>query len=165
MSANEINAMIEALAGHTLSQMPKGDGMTFGTIKSLNPLSIRVDNHSFDLTEEFFFLGQWCRPFRVTMPHKHEYNGHTVVKSNPSNLGIKEQISQDVHQKSSSSSDYGYEQDYVEVEIIPKLKVGDRVLLLAFNNGQKYYVAERIEKDDMWDGMQGLHAGEPNDED
>lgn len=163
MSANEINAMIEAIAGHTLSQMPKGDGMTFGTIKSLNPLSIRVDNYNFDLPEEFFFLGQWCRPFRVTMPHKHEYNGNTKMAAGPAPHihEIDQQITENLHEKKDESSDEGYKQDYVEVEIIPKLAVGDRVLLLAFNGGQKYYVAERIERTDMWDGMEGLHDGTP----
>lgn len=149
MSANEINAMIEAIAGHTLSQMPKGDGMTFGIIKSLNPLSIRVDNHNFDLPEEFFYLGQMCRPHKVTIPHKHEYNGITEM-TNDGGQGasnhahqIIQQITEDLHVGTG-----GYKQDYVILEIYPKLKVGDRVLLLAFNGGQKYYVAERVEKDD-----------------
>ena len=58
MSINQIQTMVEAIAQHTKSQLPKGDGMTFGTIKSLDPLSIRVDNYNFDLPEEFFFLGR-----------------------------------------------------------------------------------------------------------
>jgi len=163
MSLNEINTMIEAIAQHTLSKMPKGDGMTFGTVQTLNPLSIKIDNMNFVLPEEFFFLGQWCRPFRVTMPHKHEYNGKTKIAAGPSphEHEIEEQITENLHEKKDESSDTGYKQDYVEVEIIPKLKEGDRVLLFAFNGGQKYYVAERIEKSDMWDDMEGLHDGEP----
>lgn len=139
MSLNEVNTMIEAIANHTLSKMPKGDGLTFGTIVTLNPLSIRVDNTNFVLPEEFFFLGQMCRPHKVTIPHKHEYNGVTEVAANHTHP-IKWQITEDLHNGTG-----GYEQDYVTLEIYPKLKVGDRVLLLAFNGGQKYYVAERIE--------------------
>lgn len=159
MSLNEIQTMINAITEHTKSQIPKGDGMTFGTVKSLKPLSIRVDNHSFDLPEEYFFLGQWCRPFRVTMPHKHEYNGETKQAAGPAphQHEIQEQVTENLHEKADPTSGEGYKQDYVEVEIIPKLAVGDRVLLFAFNGGEKYYVAERIERDNMWDGMKGLH--------
>ena len=39
-------------------------------------------------------------------------------------------------------SDY---EDSVTIEIHPKLAVGDRVLMFAFNDFQMYYVAERIE--------------------
>ena len=148
MSLNEIHTMIEAITQHTMSKMPKGDGLTFGTIKTLNPLSIRVDNQNFDLPEEFFFLGQMCRPHRVTIPHKHEYNGITELTNDGGehaadhNHQIKKQISEDLHVGTG-----GYKQDYVTLEIYPKLKVGDRVLLLAFNGGERYYVAERIEKE------------------
>lgn len=147
MSLNEINTMIEAIAQHTLSKMPKGDGMTFGTIVTLNPLSIKIDNMNFALPEEFFYLGQMCRPHKVTIPHKHEYNGVTELANDGQGADhshdIKQQITEDLHVGTG-----GYKQDYVVSEIYPKLAIGDRVLLLAFNGGQKYYVAERVEKDD-----------------
>lgn len=148
MSLNEIQTMLEAITGHTISKMPKGDGLTFGTIKSLNPLSIRVDNQNFDLPAEYFFLGQMVRPHKVTIPHKHEYNGETEL-TNDGGQGasdhkhnIKQQVTEDLHVGTG-----GYKQDYVTLEIYPKLAIGDRVLLLAFNGGERYYVAERIEKE------------------
>lgn len=49
---------------------------------------------------------------------------------------------EDVHKK-----DTDYEK-YVVIEIEPKLKEGDKVLMFAFNNYQMFYVAERIEKDE-----------------
>lgn len=54
---------------------------------------------------------------------------------------IPEHETQDVH---FPNTDY---EDSVEIEIYPRLKVGDKVLMLAFNNFQMYYVAERIEED------------------
>ena len=88
------------------------------------------------------------RPHKVTIPHKHEYNGVTEL-TNDGGLGasphqheIKQQITEDLHVGTG-----GYKQDYVTLEIYPKLTIGDRVLLFAFNGGQKYYVAERIEKE------------------
>ena len=144
-----INTMLDSITSHTKAQMPKNDTMTFGTIITLEPLSIRVDNHTFDLTEDFFFLGQMLRPHKVTIPHKHEYNGETELANDggqgasPHKHEIKQQITEDLHVGTG-----GYKQDYVTLEIYPKLAIGDRVLLFAFNDGQKYYVAERIEKDE-----------------
>ena len=53
---------------------------------------------------------------------------------------ILQQVTEDLHEGTG-----GYSQPDVTLEIEPKLKVGDRVLLFSFNDGQKYYVAERIE--------------------
>ena len=54
---------------------------------------------------------------------------------------INKQITKDVH---FPKSDY---EKCVIIEIEPKLKVGDTVLMFAFNDYQKYYVAERIEEE------------------
>ena len=54
---------------------------------------------------------------------------------------ISKQITKDVH---FPKSDY---EECVIIEIEPKLKVGDTVLMFAFNDYQKYYVAERIEEE------------------
>lgn len=54
---------------------------------------------------------------------------------------IPKQITKDVH---FPKSDY---EECVILEIEPKLKVGDTVLMFAFNDYQKYYVAERIEEE------------------
>ena len=54
---------------------------------------------------------------------------------------INKQITKDVH---FPKSDY---EECVIIEIEPKLKVGDTVLMFAFNDYQKYYVAERIEEE------------------
>ena len=38
----------------------------------------------------------------------------------------------------------GVYEDYVEIEPYDPLAPGDRVVLLSFNRGQKYYVAEKL---------------------
>lgn len=146
MSDYEIQEMINALTSHAVAQMPKNNGMTYGTVKSLNPLSILVDGYKEAMDAEFFFLGQMVRPHKVTIPHKHEYNGETEL-ANDGGQGaidhkhsIKQQVTEDLHVGSG-----GYSQDYVTLDIYPPLAVGDRVLLFSFNDGQKYYVAERLE--------------------
>lgn len=60
-------------------------------------------------------------------------NGHTHI--------VDRQITKDVH---FPKSDY---EESVTIEIEPKLAVGDRVLMFAFNDYQLYYVAERLEDD------------------
>jgi len=78
---------------------------TYGTINTLNPLSVRLDNNNV-LTHDLLFLGQMLRPQSINA-----YN---------SSIGN------------------------ITLEINPNLQIGDRVLLLGFNNNQFYYVAEKI---------------------
>lgn len=117
--------------------------LLYGTIKTLEPLSIKIDTINETIPEEFLVLGQMCRPHTVTIPHKHEYNGITEETNDggqgasPHSHEIKEQITNDVH-------DGINEEPFITLEIYPKLQVGDTVLMFSFNNGQKFYVAERI---------------------
>lgn len=145
------------------------DTMIEGIVKTLDPISIEI-YQGIILEESQLFLGQMCRPHKVTIPHTHEYNGTTEYSSasgvatgiippdykgdlsfagegslsetfgHPHN--IKDQVTEDVHKQ---GSDY---EEYVILEIEPKLKVGDKVLMFAFNNYQKFYVAERIEEEE-----------------
>ena len=171
--------MSEDMAGakilSAIANLTKGndaDTMIYGTVKTLDPISIEI-YQGIILEEAQLFLGQMCRPHKVTIPHTHEYNGTTEYASATS-LGsdptltqkgdlsivttgqatttvtevsghchdIKDQVTEDVHKE---GSDY---EEYVVLEIEPKLKVGDKVLMFAFNNYQKFYVAERIEEEE-----------------
>ena len=192
------------------------DNMVFGKVTKLDPLEI--DTGTMRLTSEFLFLGQMCRPHRVTIPHTHIVDTHFTEKSpsigsvgagmiagtvfeqaqsaaakakmnayttlnddgserqeqiSDADLGrgsvstsivvtgqaavaddsvtitdnghthiIGRQITKDVH---FPRSDY---EESVTIEIEPKLAVGDRVLLFAMNDFQKWYVAERLEDND-----------------
>ena len=57
-------------------------------------------------------------------------NGHQHI--------VPEHETQDVHFPGAEH------EDSVEIEIYPRLAVGDVVLLFAFNNFQRWYVAERL---------------------
>ena len=150
-----------------LSERNDADTMIYGTVKTLSPLSIEI-YQGIILDEKMLFLGQMCRPYKVKIPHTHEYNGQTEYSSasgvatdptliNRGDLSfsgqgtlsevsghlhdIKDQVTEDVQKK---GSDF---EKCVIIEIEPKLKVGDKVLMFAFNNYQKFYVAERIEEE------------------
>lgn len=137
-----INRMLESITALSQKSNTEDTGITYGTIRSLNPLSVLVDGHSQVLPEEFFILGQNVRPHKVTIPHKHEYNGITEVAENHAHE-IKQQVTEDLHIGTG-----GYKQDYVILDIYPPLSVGDRVILLRTNDGQKYYILERVAEDD-----------------
>lgn len=141
------------------------DTMFIGTIVKLNPTEIDI-GHNLIIDEKQLFIGQMCRPHKVKIPHTHQYNGVTEfasassVATNPAltqkgdlsftgsgslleinghQHDIKEQVTEDVHKE---GTDF---EESVTIEIEPKLQVGDKVLMFAFNNYQSYYVAERIE--------------------
>lgn len=126
------------------SNTKKNSELLYGTIITLDPLSIKIDDIG-TLPAEFFVLGQMVRPHTVTIPHKHEYNGVTEEANDggqgasPHSHEIKQQTTEDLHVGTG-----GYSQESVTLEIYPKLAVNDIVLLFSFNDGQKYYVAERI---------------------
>jgi hypothetical protein len=140
--------MLESITALSKASNTEETGFAYGTIRSLNPLSVLVDGHSVALPEEFFILGQNVRPHKVTIPHKHEYNGETELEED-GGLGasshkhsILKQVTEDLHEGTG-----GYKQDYVIIDIYPSLSVGDRVIMLRSNNGQKYYILERVEND------------------
>lgn len=207
----------------------KSNNMIFGEVKSVEPLKIDIGNNII-LTKDFLYLGQMCRPHKVTIPHTHLINalesettkainttsisagvavnvpqkngqydektqdvkrndekgtnertlktqtkggidlggsslsmnvdvtgsvvatsggGGTVTKTvdlstfsvndNGHKHIVPEHKTQDVH---FPNTDY---EDSVEIEMYPRLKVGDIVLMFAMNDNQMYYVAERVE--------------------
>ena len=205
----------------------KTNNMLFGKIVSVSPLKIKTAGN-LELDSKLLYLGQMCRPHKITMPHTHLINallteqskgiittginagvatdvsqsgsydvktqnvvrndvkgtnertlittpqtpdlggaalemkidisgspvaapqGNTVasttdlsqftVNDNKHTHIVPEHSTQDVH---FPGTDYV---DTVEIEIYPRLKIGDTVLMFAMNDGQMYYVAERIEE-------------------
>lgn len=164
MNELAVQGIINSLRG--LSEKPVRDNLIYGEVTSITPLKIDIGNNII-LTEDFLFLGQMCRPHKVKIPHTHQYNGKTekasatsiatdptltqkgdlsltgsgtLVEVSGHQHDIKEQVTEDVHKE---GTDY---EESVTIEIEPKLKKGDTVLIFAFNNFQKFYVAERIEQ-------------------
>lgn len=165
MADLNIEARNFATAIKKMMKQNRPNTMIYGTIKTIDPLSIDIGN-GIILPKEFLFLGQMCRPHKVKIPHTHQINGvtefasassvatdptltqkgdlvvggqATVTETKGHQHDIKEQLTEDVHKE---GTDF---EEYVTIEIEPKLKVDDVVLMFAFNDYQKYYVAERIE--------------------
>jgi len=195
------------------------NNLLFGTVITIEPLSIQIDNHHEALPSNFFWLGQNVRPHKITIPHthlfnyinmgyhKHDYSGivdanglHQHSYADITELAGNHTHIQDLHEHEFSSSGSPYltqktmainkpvddhkhnysgivdinglhqhdyaditentivekdftdtntgtndvTEEFVIIEIYPKLQESDRVLLFSFNNGQKYYVAEKL---------------------
>lgn len=130
-----------------LTSQPRSNTMIFGEVVSVDPLKIDIGNNVV-LTKEFLYLGQMCRPHKVTIPHTHKYNGVTeysetgITATTTATPGtsptpgtvtiiepvsekgtghthdIKDQETDNVHEED-CGTDY---EDYVTLEIYPKLK-------------------------------------------
>lgn len=215
-----------------ISAQKQTNNMIFGEVTNVDPLEIDIGNNIV-LSGKFLYLGQMCRPHKVTIPHSHLVNAlmsektkavkttgisagvatdvpqttgtydvktqeitrdddkgtnerelKTETKSNVdlggTGLGmtinvtgspvstsggagtvtatvdlsaltvsdsghvhiVPEHATQDVHFPGTDT------EDAVEMEIYPRLKVGDKVLMFAMNSNQLYYVAERVEVDE-----------------
>lgn len=153
---NDISAIRIVENIRRLSNKRPYNNMVFGEVVSIDPLRIDIGNNVI-LTKNFLYLGQMCRPHKVTIPHTHVYNGNTesssltttatvgssttpgTIAPNPHSHQIKDQVTEDVHYE---GTDY---EENVVMEIYPKLKVGDKVLMFVMNDSQMYYVAERVE--------------------
>lgn len=121
---------------YILEVMADDSDMCYGTVVNTTPLTINIDRVGVRTTE-FFFLGQMCRPYKVTIPHSHIYNGETETE-NGHYHEIKDQETEDVHK----DDEPNFGNKYIELEIYEPMKTGDRVLLFSFNKGRMYYVAE-----------------------
>jgi hypothetical protein len=96
--------------------------VVYGTIVTLNPLSISISNMVEPLPANFFILGLSFKTRRYKMvPHTHDIyiSGWGTYTTSPS------------------------VETYIDLEPIDPLVIGDKVLLFSFNKGQKYYVAEK----------------------
>lgn len=225
---NDLSAIRLVNAIKKISAKKPSNNMLVGEITSVDPLKIDIGNNII-LTKSFLYLGQMCRPHKVTIPHNHLIDAHLtnsakgikttgISAGTPTNadqkityntesqditenddgtitreketeehknvdiggatLGMSINVSTSpvstsegagtvtstVDKSTFTVTDGGHQHlipkfqtqdvhfpdtDYEEsvtIEIYPKLHVGDKVLLFAMNEGQFYYVAERIEE-------------------
>lgn len=232
--SDDMNAMRMFNLMRKMNQKKNIDNMIIGTVNKIDPLEVDAGN-GLILSNEFLFLGQMCRPHKVTIPHNHQINAFEsettkainttsisagVATTTPQTTGkydIKTQeitrnddkgiderklkmetksgidlggaslamnvnvagsvvagatpagtspvlVSTTVDLSTFTVNDSGHKhiipehstqdvhfpkteyEEYVTIEIYPRLKVGDKVLMFAMNNYNMYYIAERIEE-------------------
>ena len=79
MAENAFAKIINTMNRNTKSQIiSDGDDFLFGTVITINPLSIQIDNHANPLPASMFWVGESCRALTVNIPeHRHIYSGMT----------------------------------------------------------------------------------------
>lgn len=228
--SDDMNAMRMFNLMRKMNQRKNIDNMIIGTVNKIDPLEVDAGN-GLILSSEFLFLGQMCRPYKVTIPHSHQINAfESEITKSINTTSISAGVATDVPQKTGTydvktqeikrNDDEGIDErtlktekksgidlggaslsmsvnvtgspiagslgagtvtstidlstftvndsghkhiipehltqdvhfpktdyeEYVTIEIYPRLKVGDKVLLFAMNNYNMYYIAERIEE-------------------
>lgn len=228
--SDDMNAMRMFNIMRKMNQKKNIDNMIIGTVNKIDPLEVDAGN-GLILSSEFLFLGQMCRPHKVTIPHNHQINAfESEITKSINTKSISAGVATDVPQKTGSYdvktqeikrndekgidertlktetksgidlggaslsmsvnvtgspiagslgagtltsttdlstftvNDNGHKhiipehltqnvhfpkteyEKSVTIEIYPRLKVGDKVLMFAMNNYNMYYIAERIEE-------------------
>lgn len=118
-----------------ISKQPVKDTADFvmGTVKTIAPLSIQVDVKLL-LTEEFLILSPLCKIKTVDLNHAHTYSGSTGSAGDPSHS----------HSYTGNAGINGPGTLGI-VTLWGDLIIGDNVIMLKSNGGQKYYVLQRLE--------------------
>lgn len=228
--SDDMNAIRMFNLMRKMNQKKNIDNMIIGTVNKIDPLEVDAGN-GLILSSEFLFLGQMCRPHKVTIPHSHQINAfESKITKAINTKSISAGVATDVPQKTGSYdvktqdikrndekgidertlktetksgidlggaslsmsvnvtgspiagslgagtvtstidsstftvNDSGHKhiipehstqdvhfpkteyEESVTIEIYPRLKVGDKVLMFAMNNYNMYYIAERIEE-------------------
>ena len=142
---NNFNRVLFAIRDLIKPQIEEVVSQAFhGVVETVNPLSIRISINDV-LPAELLILGQACRPYKISIPHTHEYSGNVVSYIGSSGSGGDISHTHSInHGHSYSGETQSVKQEYVEINIFEPLEPGDVVLLFSFNKKQTYYVAERV---------------------
>lgn len=126
----------------------------FGTVTSADPLSINIEQ-KMDLTSEFLILTNAVKDHEVTMTvdHMTEYAeldaNHTHTANNSVNASATEgevNVSVDT-QISQATIDLTHGHKYTGTKMFTvhnALKVGEKVVLIRIQGGQKFVVLDRV---------------------
>lgn len=139
--------------------IPDACGVIQGTVTSVSPLSIRVVNdEKLTLNASILIVPKHLTDYTATVDivqgkgsvnsktatdggHTHKYNGNTENGGEPDhNHGYKGTTEEAKHSHSLASFNI-YK---ATMTVYNALKVGEKVHLLSFDNGKKYYVLDRV---------------------
>ncbi|MEC0171422.1 DUF2577 domain-containing protein [Paenibacillus graminis] len=109
--------MLEAIKQAALGAMDAAGPVIvqLGIVTSVNPLKVMVDNR-LELTEDFFIIPESLTKFEIDLKHTHGIDGSGATK-----------------------------EALVEKIIIRKpLAIGDKLLLIRMQGGQRYVIMDRV---------------------
>lgn len=89
--------------------------LVFATVATTNPISIYIEESQDAIPEEFIIIGALCTRYVLPIKHKH--------------IGCENPYT-------------GFETE--DVEVWRGLAVGDKVICIKLNNGQIFYIMQRV---------------------
>ena len=119
--------MIDVIKKAGLGAVEAGNpvAVIFGTVTKASPLEVNVDQR-FTLTEDFLIIPESLTHFEVDLQHTHQYDDETGSGS-------------------STKTTQPAEPDTPQNVAIRKgLEVGDKVILLRAQGGQRFVVLDRV---------------------
>lgn len=139
--------------------IPDACGVIQGTVTSVSPLSIRVVNDDkLTLNASLLIVPKHLTNYTATVDivqgkgtvngktatdggHTHDYEGNTESGGEPDHThGYKGKTKEAKHSHSLAS----FNIYSATMTVYNALKVGEKVHLLSFDNGKKYYVLDRV---------------------
>lgn len=117
-----------------------------GKVVTTSPLSIEIDADSTKrtITSNFLLLSSTCKKKEVDNTHYHIYQDHDKNDGEGATEGDPQV---DAHTSNEIPNDYTYKGHTItkppKIILWDDLQVGETVLLLRVNNGQKYWVLDR----------------------
>lgn len=112
--------LIEIMGRIATDKNPVSDkpSIVYATVTSSSPIEILIDGYTESIPQDFIIIGALCRRYVLPKPHKHN------------------DIAPDTPQTDTETE---------EIEVWRGLQSGDRVICLKINEGQIYYIIQRVE--------------------
>lgn len=130
MAGEALIALIHKIASEKVNSSATSDLLT-GEVISVAPLKIKVSD-KLTLTQNMLMLGHAVKETWINVP-THETPGHVHECNQPA----------DSHGDTETS--FNTEIELPQIKLWRGLKIGDKVRMIRFQNGQLYYVIEREE--------------------
>lgn len=112
--------LLELMGRVAVDKNPTADkpSIVYATVKSVNPVEILIDGYTESIPQDFIIVGALCRRYVLPKPHKHN------------------DIAPDTPQTDTETE---------EIEVWRAIQSGDRVICFKMNEGQLYYILQRVE--------------------
>lgn len=139
MGQNDITVLYNTLADIAKNETKTiGSSLSYGTVQTVDPLVIvregEDESSRIPISSKFLVLSPHCRTVTIKAGHTHTVPGTTTDTA----LGGEYLHSHGVPQVTAQES-------LVQLTLWEGLKLGERVIMLSFNQGQKYYI-EKLER-------------------
>lgn len=141
--SDDMNAMRMFNLMRKMNQKKNIDNMIIGTVNKIDPLEVDAGN-GLILSSEFLFLGQMCRPHKVTIPHSHQINAfESGITKSINTKSISAGVAKDVPQKTGSydvktqeikrNDEKGIDERTLKTETKSGIDLGGASLSMAIN--------------------------------